>query len=118
MPQGNPYAQFGRSQRLSQFVDESIPAELMLRGITATQKRQDKMQDLLDKASMWNPDTLEGGDTELKERTKAGIKDFSDEWAMKNMSTAKNQLTVKNYLKGIALDDRIKQAEKELPEKR
>jgi hypothetical protein len=117
MPQGNPYAQFGRSQRLSQFVDESIPAELMLRGITATQKRQDKMQDLLDKASMWNPDTLEGGDTELKERTKAGIKDFSDEWAMKNMSTAKNQLTVKNYLKGIALDDRIKQAEKNYKKK-
>lgn len=112
MPQGNPYAQFGRSQRLSQFVDESIPAELMLRGITATQKRQDDMQAMLDKASMWNPDTLEGGDTVLKERTKGEIKDFADEWTMKNMSTAKNQLTVKNYLKGIALDDRIKQVEK------
>lgn len=112
-----PFHSGRRSTRLSQYVDDSLPVELMLRAGLAKQKQQDEMVALLDTAKQWKMDTLEGGDTELKKQIQESIKKFGDEYTMKNLTTAENQRTVKDFLTKFNTDERIDQAEKNYKKK-
>lgn len=112
MPQGNPYAQFGRSQRLSQFVDQSIPAELMLRSIAAKQERQDKAQALVDQTGLWDLENIGAGDEELVNETKEEIKKFVEEYSSKDKTTSQAQREIKNFVTQLTTDTKLKQVTK------
>lgn len=106
----NPYYSGRRSTPMSHFVDESLPVELMLQAGTAKQAQQDSMMSLVDKASLWDADSIKGGDTDLIDDTKEKIKEFSIKNSNRNLTGAKAQSDVKRFLTGITTDKELKQA--------
>ena len=107
----NPFYNVRQSQRVSNFVDESIPAELMLRAGMAKQNQQDEIMNLVNQTGMFDANSIKGGDTDLINQTKERVNKFVDENSGKDLTNPQSQQQVYRFARELAQDKKIKQVE-------
>lgn len=111
MPEVNPYYSGRRSTPMSHFVDESLPAELMLKAGISKQEQQNQIQSLVDQAGLWDLDNIGGGDKELVEEMRDKVADFIDTNSSRNLTGSEAQRDVKNFLTKLTTDRGLKQVD-------
>lgn len=107
----NPFYNVRQSQRVSNFVDESIPAELMLRAGMAKQNQQDEIMNLVNQTGMFDANSIKGGDTDLINQTKERVNKFVDENSGKDLTNPQSQQQVYRFARELSQDKKIKQVE-------
>lgn len=105
----NPYYSGRRSTPMSQFVDESLPSELLLKAGTSKQTQQDQIQSLVDEAGLWDLENIGAGDQELVEEMRGKVSDFVDTNSRRNLTGAEAQRDVKGFLTKLTTDRELKQ---------
>ena len=105
----NPFFNVRQSRPMSHFVDQSIPADLMLKAGLAKQAQQDKMMQLVNTVGAYDQQALKGGDTQYVEQTKKSINEFVDNNFNKDLTTTQAQADIYKFARGIQQDKKLKQ---------
>jgi len=105
----NPFFTPSRSRPISGFVDESLPANMILQAGLAKQAEQDKYIAIRDKLGLYDQQSLKGGDTGLVDETKADINKFVDDTFNTDFTNPQNQRQIYNKVRDLAQNKKLKQ---------
>lgn len=105
----NPFFRVSRSTPMSHFVDESIPADLLLKAGLAKQGQQDKMRNIINTVGAFDQEALKGGDTAYIDATKEKINQFVDANMGIDLTSPQAQSEVFKFARGIQQDKKLKQ---------
>lgn len=108
----NPFYTARQSQRMSHFVDESLPVDLMLKAGVAKQGQQDKMTDLLNTVGTFDADAIKGGDTSYLDATRDEVNKFVESNIGRDLTSPQAQSDVYKFTRTVAGDKKLKQISK------
>jgi hypothetical protein len=109
MSEINPFYTPHRSSPISMFVDNSLPAELMLKAGLAKQAEQDKILGIVNAVGAYDQNAIKGGDTAYVDQTKTNINKFVDENNNVDFTDPTNQSKAFQFVRGIQQDKKLKQ---------
>lgn len=104
----NPFTNIRQSQRMSNFVDESIPADLMLRAGLAKQGQQDEQMKMLNLIGEFDENAIKGGDTTYIDQKKDEVNAFVDANLGKDLTSTQAQGDVFKFARNLHQDKKRK----------